>query len=163
MQAGKQYELRYADHMFIQIYFRMHHIVVKFSEFSSPQAAKGHWPLTKSLRTPLVHDLRLSSSLWTGLKSVETSSSQKFCRYKQDDGDRATCCSACSLADKTGRPPYRLHTCINEPSEVSSLRLAIPTTLPQSCSFQREYIRTKRRETVIYIYTSYIHLYSPFR
>ena len=31
-----------ADHIFIQIYFRMHHFVVKFSKFSSPQAAKGH-------------------------------------------------------------------------------------------------------------------------
>jgi len=26
---------------FFQIYFRMHHFVVKFS---SPQAARGHWP-----------------------------------------------------------------------------------------------------------------------
>jgi len=32
---------RYADHIFIQIYFRMHHIVVKFAQFSSPQAARG--------------------------------------------------------------------------------------------------------------------------
>jgi len=37
-------ERRYADHMFIQIYFRMHHFVVKFSKFSSPQATRGHWP-----------------------------------------------------------------------------------------------------------------------
>jgi len=29
---------------FIQIYFRMHHFVVKFSTFSSPQAARGHRP-----------------------------------------------------------------------------------------------------------------------
>jgi len=27
---------------FIHIYFRMHHFVVKFSKFSSPQAARGH-------------------------------------------------------------------------------------------------------------------------
>ena len=27
-----------------QIYFRMHHFVVKFSKFFSPQAARGHWP-----------------------------------------------------------------------------------------------------------------------
>ena len=33
----------YADHIFIQTYFRMHHFVVKFSNFSSPQAARGHW------------------------------------------------------------------------------------------------------------------------
>ena len=35
---------RYADHIFIQIYFRMHHFVVKFSQFSLLQAAKGHRP-----------------------------------------------------------------------------------------------------------------------
>jgi len=35
-------ERRYADHIFIQIYFRMHHLVVKFSKFSSPQSARGH-------------------------------------------------------------------------------------------------------------------------
>jgi len=35
-------EQRYADHIFIQIYFRMHLFVVKFSKFSSPQAARGH-------------------------------------------------------------------------------------------------------------------------
>ena len=44
---GGDRERRYADHI-IQIYFRMHHFVVKFS---SPQAARGHWPLTKILRT----------------------------------------------------------------------------------------------------------------
>jgi len=32
----------YADHVFIQIYFRMHRFVVKFSKFSSPQGARGH-------------------------------------------------------------------------------------------------------------------------
>ena len=26
----------------IQIYFRLHHFVVKFAKFSSPQAARGH-------------------------------------------------------------------------------------------------------------------------
>ena len=31
-----------ADHIFSQIYFRMHHFVVKFSKFSSPHAARGH-------------------------------------------------------------------------------------------------------------------------
>ena len=39
---GRVRERRYAVHMFIQIYFRMHHFVVKFSQFSSPQAARGH-------------------------------------------------------------------------------------------------------------------------
>ena len=41
IRAGRYRERRYADHIFIQIYFRMHHFVVKFS---SPQAARGHWP-----------------------------------------------------------------------------------------------------------------------
>ena len=38
----------YADHIFIQIYFRMHHFVVKFSNFSSPQAARGIDPLNQN-------------------------------------------------------------------------------------------------------------------
>jgi len=33
---------RYADHTFIQVNFRMHHFVVKFSKFSSTQVAKGY-------------------------------------------------------------------------------------------------------------------------
>ena len=41
---GRCRERRYADHIFIQIYFRMHHFVVKFSKFSLPQAATGRWP-----------------------------------------------------------------------------------------------------------------------
>jgi len=40
-QGGRCRERRYADHISIQIYFRMHHFVVKFSKFSSPQAARG--------------------------------------------------------------------------------------------------------------------------
>jgi len=32
------------DHIFIEMYFRMHHFVVKFSKFSSPQVARRHWP-----------------------------------------------------------------------------------------------------------------------
>ena len=55
IKAGRCRERRYADHIFIQIYFRMHHFVVKFSKFSSPQAARGHWPPpTKVLRTHLL-------------------------------------------------------------------------------------------------------------
>jgi len=42
IRAGRCRERRYADHIFIQIYVRMHHFVVKFSKFSSPQAARGH-------------------------------------------------------------------------------------------------------------------------
>jgi len=41
-QGGRCRERRCADHIFIQIYFRMHHFVVKFSQFSSPHAARGH-------------------------------------------------------------------------------------------------------------------------
>ena len=36
IRAGRCRERRYADHIFIQIYFTMHHFVVKFSKFSSP-------------------------------------------------------------------------------------------------------------------------------
>jgi len=42
IRAGRCRERRYADHIFIQIYFRMHHFVVEFLKFSSPQAARGH-------------------------------------------------------------------------------------------------------------------------
>ena len=41
IRAGRCRERRYTNDIFIQIYFRMHHFVVKFS---SPQAARGHWP-----------------------------------------------------------------------------------------------------------------------
>ena len=44
IRAGRCRERRYADHIFIQIYFRIHHFVVKFLIFYSPQAARGHWP-----------------------------------------------------------------------------------------------------------------------
>ena len=50
-QADLCRERHYADHIFIQIYSRVHHFVVKFSKFSLHQAARGHWPLTKILRT----------------------------------------------------------------------------------------------------------------
>jgi len=39
IRAGRCRELRYADYIFIQIYFRMHHFIVKFY---SPLAARGH-------------------------------------------------------------------------------------------------------------------------
>jgi len=42
LSAGRCRERRYADNIFIQIYFIMHHFVIKFSKFSSPQAARGH-------------------------------------------------------------------------------------------------------------------------
>jgi len=40
--AGRRRERRCAYHIFIQMYFRMHHFVVKFLKFSFPQAARGH-------------------------------------------------------------------------------------------------------------------------
>jgi len=40
IRAGKCRKRRYADCIFIQIYFRMHHFVVNFFNFSSPQAAR---------------------------------------------------------------------------------------------------------------------------
>jgi len=42
IRAGRCRKRRYVDHIFIQIYFRMHHFVVKFSKISSPQVARGH-------------------------------------------------------------------------------------------------------------------------
>ena len=46
IRAGRCRERRYADHIFIQIYFSklMHHFVAKFSKKNSPQAAREHWP-----------------------------------------------------------------------------------------------------------------------
>ena len=44
MRTGRCRERPYADSLLIQIYFRVHHFVVKFSNLSSPQAARGHWP-----------------------------------------------------------------------------------------------------------------------
>ena len=46
IRAGRCREWRYADHIFIQIYFRMHHFVVKFSKFSLPVAARPPNPNT---------------------------------------------------------------------------------------------------------------------
>jgi len=40
-RAGRCRERRCADRIFIQIYFRMHRFVVKFSKFYSPQATRG--------------------------------------------------------------------------------------------------------------------------
>jgi len=42
IMAGRCRERRYADRIFIQIYFRMHHFVVKISKISSLQAVRGH-------------------------------------------------------------------------------------------------------------------------
>jgi len=40
-ESNRGRERCYADHIFIQIYFRLHHFAVNFSKFSSPRAARG--------------------------------------------------------------------------------------------------------------------------
>ena len=51
-RTGRCRERRYADHIVIQIYFRMHHFVVKFSKKNFASGGKGPLtPLTKILRT----------------------------------------------------------------------------------------------------------------
>ena len=53
--AGRCGERRYSDHIFIQIYLRMYHFVVRFSKFSFSSGSKGALtPLTKILRTFLL-------------------------------------------------------------------------------------------------------------
>jgi len=41
IRAGMCREWRYADHIFIQIYFRMHHFAVKFSKIFIASGGKG--------------------------------------------------------------------------------------------------------------------------
>ena len=41
IRAGRCRERRYADHIFIQIYFRMHHFVVKFSKYFRLRRQRG--------------------------------------------------------------------------------------------------------------------------
>ena len=48
----------------IQIYFRMHRFVVKFSNFFSPQAARGIDLLTKILRTFLARGITFVQKWW---------------------------------------------------------------------------------------------------
>ena len=63
--ADRCRERRYADHLFIQIYSRMHHFVVKFSKFSSPQAAREHWPPNQNLADALETVLSVScQAVW---------------------------------------------------------------------------------------------------
>jgi len=52
LRAGRCNKGRYADDIFIQIYFRMHHFVVTFSKFSSPQAARGQWGIDPPNQNP---------------------------------------------------------------------------------------------------------------
>ena len=51
IRAGRCRERRYADHIFNQIYFRMHHLAVKFSKFFRLRRQGDIDPLTKILRT----------------------------------------------------------------------------------------------------------------
>jgi len=52
--AGRCRERRYADHIFIQIYFKMHHFVVKFSKKIRLRRQGSIDPLIKILRTFLL-------------------------------------------------------------------------------------------------------------
>ena len=64
IRAGRCRERRCADHIFIQIYCKMHHFVVKFSKFSSPRVARGHWPANQNPADPpcnLVHVLSIDA------------------------------------------------------------------------------------------------------
>jgi len=64
IRAGRCRERRYADQVFIQIYFRMHHFVVKnFQNFLRFRRQWGIDPLAKILRTFLV-----TSKRWPGLR-----------------------------------------------------------------------------------------------
>ena len=54
IRAGRCRERRYADHIFIQMYFRMHHSVVQFSKFLRLRRQGSIDPLTKILWTFLV-------------------------------------------------------------------------------------------------------------
>jgi len=50
-------EWRYADHIFIWIYFRMHYFVVIFTKFSLPQVAGGIDRPNQILRTFLLMEI----------------------------------------------------------------------------------------------------------
>jgi len=60
IRAGRCRERRYADHIFIQIFFRMHHFLVKFSKKNRLRQQGGIDPLPKILRTFLLETGRRS-------------------------------------------------------------------------------------------------------
>jgi len=62
--AGSCRQRRYADHIFIQIYFRMHHFVGKFFKFSSPHEARGHLPPNQNPADVPAHDASVSRLGW---------------------------------------------------------------------------------------------------
>jgi len=69
-------ERRSADHIFIQIYFRMHHFVVKFSKIFFASGARGHCPpnqnpadaLDSASHIPSAADI--STAVWFGAGNV---------------------------------------------------------------------------------------------
>jgi len=69
--AGRCRERRYADHIFIQIYFRMHHFVVNFPNFLRLRRQGGIDPLTKILRTFLITALNIGVNA-AGVAGVAT-------------------------------------------------------------------------------------------
>ena len=102
IRAGRCRERRYADHIFIQVHFRMHRFVVTFSKFSSPQAARGHWPLTKILRTPL-------------------STTARYCLLLQMHVAWSVCASVCwsqpwALQERLKKLTCRLGICRDQPN-----------------------------------------------
>ena len=58
IRAGRCRERRYADHTFIQIYFRMHHFVVRFQKFLRLRRQGGIDPLSRILRAFLITGVR---------------------------------------------------------------------------------------------------------
>jgi len=58
IRAGRCRERRYADHTFIQIYFRMHHFVVRFQKFLRLRRQVGIDPLSRILRAFLITGVR---------------------------------------------------------------------------------------------------------
>ena len=60
IRAGSCRERRYADHIFIQIYFRMHHFVVKFSKIFF--ASGGNGGIDPPSRNPA--DAHVSDDQW---------------------------------------------------------------------------------------------------
>jgi len=71
IRAGRCREQRYADHIFIQICFRMHHFVVKFSKKKFASGGKGALtPPIQNPADPAVRQLSFRSCLSTCLVRV---------------------------------------------------------------------------------------------
>jgi len=70
IRAGRCREQRYADHIFIQICFRMHHFVVKFSKKNRLGRQGGTDPPIQNPADPAVRQLSFRSCLSTCLVRV---------------------------------------------------------------------------------------------